>query len=192
MKALLIRHGEAGAHSRTNDESVFVGSRSDMGLVPAGEQTAQKVATEVAASNLDMIFTSSLKRSIQTGNIIAKKIFDLTGNKISRIEISELDEVDFGEFSGLTRKEALNLFPGEARFFVEGQMERWAFPGGESYQDVAKRIDVGLEKIKSSGSRSVLIVGHAVINRIIFHKLGMKKLAEDIDYPHDRIVEVEL
>ena len=69
MRLIFIRHGET-----TGDiEDRYGGAYDDL-LSPCGEEQVRQLADELAASGIEKIFSSPLRRAQQTAQGLAKKV----------------------------------------------------------------------------------------------------------------------
>lgn len=144
---LIARHGQ----SDWNLAKRWQG-HADRPLTEKGREQAYALAARLAHIELDAVYSSDLRRARDTAAIVAER----QGLEL-RVR-SELREVDVGSWSGFTRAEAEQRFPGG--------FERWreGFPGwedGETYEAMTTRVldavrDIGREE---EGGR-VLIVSH--------------------------------
>jgi broad specificity phosphatase PhoE len=98
---LVVRHGQTD----WNKDYPFRG-RADLALNAVGEHQAELIAQRLAADyQPGAIYSSPLRRSIQTAEAIANRVG-------LQPEVEDgLVDLDFGEFSGLTRAEAETKFP---------------------------------------------------------------------------------
>jgi broad specificity phosphatase PhoE len=143
----LARHGE----SDWNAANRFQG-HSDRPLTDLGREQAQALGGLVAAENVEAIYSSPLKRALETARIVAVR------SGLEVVEDEDLREVDTGSWSGLSRAEVQERFP-------EG-FDRWTSGGagwedGESYEEMAERVLAAVNRIAGAhpGGR-VLIVSH--------------------------------
>lgn len=143
----LARHGE----SDWNAANRFQG-HSDRPLTDLGREQAQALGELVAAENVEAVYSSPLKRALETARIVAVR------SGLEVVEDEDLREVDTGSWSGLSRAEVQERFP-------EG-FERWTSGGagwedGESYEEMAERVLAAVNRIAAAhpGGR-VLIVSH--------------------------------
>lgn len=186
MKLLLVRHGEADHNNADFNKQVFAGSRIDSDLTINGEEAAKRLADRVCnMGGVDMIFSSCLKRSIKTAQIIK----DGLDCDTPIFELRELNEINVGDFTGLGNQEVEDRFPEASKVFYKGEVAQWNFPEGESFDDVKQRLEVALTEIASKKAQRVLIVGHSMLNQIlIFILTGKHKVFNS----HDEIFEIEL
>lgn len=145
---LLLRHGETSLSA----EKRFAGV-SDVPLTGTGLEQARAAAQALKGRGIEAIVTSPLARCRAT----AAEAAATTGAPV-RVE-EDLRETDFGEWEGLTFAEVRERWPE--------QMNAWladpsvAPPGGESLQQVARRVRIALGKLKvRHRRRTVLVVSH--------------------------------
>jgi alpha-ribazole phosphatase len=180
MKLLLIRHGDVGWNKKG-----FL-SYTDLGLTKLGFIQAKKVAETLKKEKIDVIYCSPLKRCVLTAETIAKEL------KTKFIVDERLKEVNFGIFEGLTVEEAKRKFP---KIFSERIKNKWKFriPGGESYEDAAKRVMSLVNEVKGKYSL-VVFVTHATIIKILLKELVGKSLeeVENYYYKPGSVIVIEL
>jgi len=70
MKIFFVRHGETDA----NAKKIMMGQRIDEPLNEFGRRQAEELAS-LLPNSFDIIFSSPLKRTAQTAEIISKKKF---------------------------------------------------------------------------------------------------------------------
>ena len=99
MKLILLRHGE----SKWNLENRFTGW-TDVGLTPKGEVEAKDSGGLLSKENIeiDIVFTSVLKRAIDTMEICLKQ---MKKNNIEAIYNWRLNERHYGALQGLNKAE---------------------------------------------------------------------------------------
>ena len=97
MKLILLRHGE----SKWNLENRFTGW-TDVGLTPKGEVEAKDSGGLLSKENIeiDIVFTSVLKRAINTMEICLKQ---MKKNNIETIYNWRLNERHYGALQGLNK-----------------------------------------------------------------------------------------
>ena len=101
MKIILIRHGE----TEYNRRHLFYG-KTDISLNDTGVQQAYLLNEKLAGMRLEVpIYTSSLKRTIETAELIFPDQ--------KKISLNELDEKDFGLWEGLSADQINERFPEE-------------------------------------------------------------------------------
>lgn len=150
---LLIRHGES-APARPGSPFPLVLGRGDPELAPDGHKQAEQVATRLAATNVDAIYVTPLRRTAQTAAPLAKT----TG--LTPIVTEDLIEVSLGDWEGgLFRQRVAENHPTAVRMREE---ERWdAIPGAEPQDKLKKRVKRGITQIaQHHKDQRVAIVTH--------------------------------
>lgn len=165
----LTRHGE----SLYNLENRIGG---DPLLSPRGEDYARRLAEFVAREfrpedGLE-VWTSTLRRTLQTGRFITA---DLEPWRV-------LDEIDAGVCDGMTYQEIRERLPEVSEARARDKL-RYRYPMGESYQDVIQRLDrviIELERRRNP----VLIIAHQAVLRALY--------AYFVDLPPERCPHVSI
>ena len=144
---LLARHGE----SDWNAELRWQG-HADRPLTERGRAQALALAEHLAATPLDAVYASDLRRARETASAVARR----QGLDV-RI-VAELREVDVGSWSGLTREEAEARFPEGFRRWADG---RPGWDDGETYEEMSHRVLETVRRIAASHPDGpVLVVAH--------------------------------
>lgn len=145
----LIRHGETD----WNVEQRFQGT-SDQLLNERGETQAQSLVPRLANIHFDGIYSSDLKRVQRTAELAL-------GGTLEGVTLdSRLQELDFGEWEGLSWHEVREQFP-EA--FAIWANDREQNPhGGERITDVVQRVDLFLNDLRNRHGKDdhILIFAH--------------------------------
>lgn len=152
-----VRHGESEANAARR----FAG-QTDSPLTERGRRQARDVAEELARVHFDRIVSSDLARTRDTAEAIARK-------HGVRVEVfPELREVDVGDRTGTPFEEARGLPNWNDDGFV-------AWPSGETLDAVLARVLGTIDTLtRESPGKTVLVVGHGGINRILLsHFLGI-------------------
>jgi|TARA_B110000914_G_scaffold58203_1_gene50485 2,3-bisphosphoglycerate-dependent phosphoglycerate mutase len=107
MKLVLLRHGE----SKWNLENKFTGW-TDIGLTKKGESEAKKAGELIGKENikLDLVFTSVLKRAVNTMNIC---LSNFNNNKPKIFYDWRLNERHYGSLQGLNKLETAKKYGDE-------------------------------------------------------------------------------
>jgi alpha-ribazole phosphatase len=148
-RILLVRHGV------TNwNQAERLQGRSDLALNAAGLQQAAAAAARLAAEPLEAIYTSNLKRARQTARIIA------TPHGLAVTSFTELDEIHFGEWEGLTYAAIQARDPLATQAWSKDLLN-FTPPGGESLARMASRVAGMLPQLISLPQDTCLaIVAH--------------------------------
>ncbi len=147
MKLILIRHGE----TLWNKEGRVQGT-SDIELSDIGTSQAGLLASSLKNQHIEAIYSSPLKRALQTAQII---------NEFHSLQINtykELMEMDQGIFEGLSFKELMN----DKKDFLKKWVADPAgvkMPKGESLTELQDRAWRIMEHIISQG-KNALVVSH--------------------------------
>ncbi len=161
-RLLLIRPGQTKLHQADR----FWG-KTDIELSDTGIRQAEQLRDRMARNKIDAIYTSTLLRAIETAEIIASR------HKVKVTTFAELCECNFGYIEGLTFKEISRKYPELATELSSGKVV--SFPGGESLEQLDKRVQRFLEKLKQLKPPStVAIVAHSgPLRLIVCHLLGL-------------------
>ena len=160
---LLIRHGQ----SEWNKLNLFTGFKN-IELSDQGIDEANKAGQNFKNLNIkfDIVFTSELKRAQETAKIILKNLdqWDHLYEEGKIITDINLNERDYGDLTGLNKKETADKFGEE-------QVHKWRRgysdqpPNGESLEDVVRRVKTYFEEsinpaIQSADNNNILIAAH--------------------------------
>ena len=150
----LVRHGET--QGNIDDKAQ---GHLDVPLTETGKLQAKAVAERLSDIEFDAVYSSDLKRAVDTAKAITAQHPEL------RIQTrSELREYHFGNYEDMPWDEVSNTDP---QLF-----QRWKnlttridikFPGGESMRDAWKRVGSFLREVLADhrqGNKTILIVGH--------------------------------
>lgn len=161
---LLVRHGQ----TEWNRNERFRG-RYDINLNEHGLEQARKTADRIAkAWKPTVVYSSPLKRAMQTAKIIAQR------HNLHVLSNTGLIDIDYGEWQGLTPIEVSKKWP-ELFAVWSNNPENARVPGGESLIEVCDRVRIFLSKIiRLHADQTVLLVSHTVVNRLtLLSILGM-------------------
>lgn len=157
---LLVRHGETAL---TPSRTFSGGDGSDPELSAHGLWQAQRVAHAMKTLDIDVIYASPLRRTMQT----AMEIAAATGRNV--ISDQRLLEVRFGQWDGLLFSEVQQRDPE--------LVEQWLNspsvvpPDGESYDQMAMRVDQATNDILAEHvGKRVLIVSHSTPIRHVIRR----------------------
>ena len=140
------------------------------GKSTAGARAAASHTGAIAGSNkiYDTIFSSYLLRAKETA-----KFFQNKNNKI--ISDKRLNEINYGKFEGITYKKAKKIFPKITNKLDAGKSV--AFPNGEDYKSVIKRLKSFIRYIVKKNIKKTLVVTHNVVLRVLiglYYKIDQK------------------
>jgi broad specificity phosphatase PhoE len=145
-RILLVRHGATDWNTTKRAQG-----HADIDLNEDGRLQALHIATELETSEIEAIYSSDLKRAVDTARSIAAP-HDLD------VKVDpDLREIDQGEWEGLTVEEIRTGWPdlwGPARHYN-------ARPGGETPQQVRERALISLRRIVDDHPHgTVVVVSH--------------------------------
>ncbi len=144
-EVLLVRHGETD----WNRENRFQG-HADPPLNARGWAQAAEVAERLAAEPVDAVYSSPLRRALETAEVVAARL----GLAVEQAE--GLREIDVGEWQGLTREEVADRYPAAfARWLDLGP----GWERGETYDELTTRVLRELRSIaaRHAGARVVAV-----------------------------------
>lgn len=167
-RLILVRHG----YTYWNEEKKYQGF-TDIDLNPQGIEEAKKVAKRLSFEKIDMIYSSPLKRSLETAEIINE-----TFNK--KIHIRDcLKEINFGDWEGFTFDEIVSHYPELSEEWLSKPADMRP-PNGENFRDLQERaINVLHEIYDINKGKNVLIVTHGgLISVLVCHilKINIEEL----------------
>lgn len=154
---ILIRHGETFA----NRQKRYIGI-TESRITPYGKYQARCLQKRISMGAIDEIFTSSSGRAVDFAKIIfAKKQIQ---------ELSELREMNFGIFEGLTFSQAARKYPQIYDKWLKNP-QRFGVPRAESFVDFRARIYKVFKKIISNNAgKTVAVITHGGPIRLILSR----------------------
>ena len=169
MKVILVRHGQ----SVGNLKKISQGWK-DWGLSELGIEQAKKVGAILEKEKIDRIYSSDLGRAKMTAEEIEKIIKrELKLDKRLREQCKGVHEgMDYDKVNEKRDKLETNKF----KFTPEG---------GETWEEVNKRVDEFFEEIISEKSdRTILLVAHGGTFRSLLCSLFDELIEESDKYKH--------
>lgn len=178
---LLIRHGQ----SEWNKLNLFTGFKN-VDLSEQGVEEAIKASENFKELGIkfDLVYTSILSRAQKTSEIILKELgqHEDLKKKSKIIEHIALNERDYGDLTGLDKKETADKYGDE-------QVHKWRRgysdrpPGGESLEDVVSRVKSYydseiLPQIHSELNSNILIAAHGNSLRALLLVMKVYKIEE--------------
>ena len=161
-KLMVARHGE----TEWNVEKIFRG-RADVNLDEVGIRQAELLGRYLGNWKLEVIYSSPVKRALDTANIIARY------QKIGVHVAEGLIDFDYGEWQSLPEQEVKRLYPVILDEW-HNNPHKVRMPGGESLEDVRKRAVEVVNGILSRHQRNVLLVSHRVVIKVLIcYLLGL-------------------
>ena len=158
-KIYTIRHG----HTSYNAEKRYAGT-IDVPLSEKGIQEVRKASSRLKEMviGLDVVVTSTMKRSIETAHY-------LFGAGVQVVQSKLCDERNFGIMEGHTWEEVQNFEPRILFISVGDDLHSVNPPGGEHFEDVWERAKKFRRFLFSRYlGKSILVVSHGVFLQM-FH-----------------------
>ena len=121
MKLYVTRHGQ----TQWNAWNKVLG-RTDVPLDETGRTQADALARSLMGEPIDLVLTSPLQRTVQTGAALARSL------GIPARTADELIEMNFGIYEGVQRSDPVYQ-AAKAQYFAR-------YPEGESFLDIAARV----------------------------------------------------
>jgi len=155
----LVRHGTTPYNATDRMQGQI-----DIPLADQGRREIEVLAERLRNVDYDLIIHSPLKRAEETARIIAG---DREGVRWQ--VYPEFTEIDLGQWEGRIYTE---MVASESEYY-----QRWLsdedcpVPGGESFSQVADRARAGVSRLLQEPVKTVLICGHATVNRGILAAL---------------------
>lgn len=162
-KVFLLRHGLTSA----NFDGKYIGT-TDLDLCEKGVTELLSHKEEFEYPNVGRVYTSPLKRAIETSRIIYPYMTPVT--------VSDLREYAFGEFENRTIAE----LEGTEKFVEWVQSEQEIIPlGAEKMSEFKKRVVKGLDLVikdmMKSGISEAAVITHAGVIMSLLSLCGIPK-----------------
>lgn len=160
---ILVRHGS----TEWNEKERFRG-HVDIELSAQGKKQASLTAKKLSTFTVKKIFSSPLKRALETATIIAEP------HCISVEILDGINDINFGVLQGLTIEESKSKYGDIYRKWKE-QPQIVEFPQGESLVEVYQRSTACVNSIVSclSDGTYVFVSHKVIIKLLILHFLKM-------------------
>jgi broad specificity phosphatase PhoE len=152
----LVRHGET-EWSRDGRHT----SRTDLPLLPSGEEAARAVGPRLHEHDFALVLTSPMQR--------ARRTAELAGYPEAEVD-DDLREWDYGDYEGITTDEIRRSVPGWTVF-------THPCPGGETAEQVGARIDRVVARCRAVEG-DVLLFGHGHALRVLAARWLEQPVAE--------------
>ncbi len=162
-KIYLIRHGQTD----WNAERKIQGS-TDIVLNEAGRHQAAALAKGMERRPVAQIFSSPLKRALETAQAIGRT------QKVKVQTLEGLKEVNFGVWEGLTLDEIEKTYPKENRQWLKDPTSITP-PKGETREELKKRSAQAVQWILDHMEGDVAVVAHGAIMAYLIEYLMRKE-----------------
>jgi len=168
----LLRHGV----TKANEERRYLGWTD----VPLTEAAKEKLrAMRLNKAQFDVCFTSDLLRATDTAKLLYPNL--------QPIPLKAFREMHFGEWEMKTYEELKHH--SRYRAWIDAP-DTVRPPGGEAYQEMARRVEAGFQRIRSeinrSGRKEILLVSHGGVMRYLLSNYTRdKRTFFEWSTPHD-------
>lgn len=164
---VLIRHGQ----TRWNREGRWQG-QANPPLNALGRRQAQRAATELHSRELEHLYSSDLRRALETAHIIGAEL------GIAVIPDARLREINLGRWQGMLSTDIQAQYPDEFRRWHESPLTVRP-PDGEDVHTLAARVLEAVSEIalRHPGQR-VGIVAHELPIAVVLAHVGGVDLAQ--------------
>jgi len=162
-RLILVRHGE----SEANRARCFT-ITDDNPLTELGRRQARETAQIIAKRfEPERVISSTFTRAQQTAEIIAAEL------RLSHEVIADLHERNFGSLKGKPYEAFTELLMRDPSY-DPAQEWLWRPAGGESHEDVRRRVVAVIENVRSRfDDEDVVVVSHGAVMRSVWaHLVG--------------------
>lgn len=167
----LVRHGEIDC----GKEKRYIGI-TDLPLNDKGRAQAYRLKAYFSDIDIEKAYISPLIRCVQTSEIV------LESKGIEGIRVDALKEINLGEWEGKSFAYIKGHFPEQYK--KRGiYMDCFAPPGGESFEQLQRRVMPAFDRIIDSTDGNILIIAHAGVNRVIISRLKALPLRDIMKLP---------
>jgi len=155
-RLILVRHGE----TEWNRVERFRG-RMDIELNERGRLQAQAVASRLSTWRIEAIYSSPLKRALQTAQPLARAC----GRETRHLE--GIADIDYGAWAGHSPEEVAAQHSDLYQTWLEAP-HLVQFPEGEGLEQVRSRAWMAVGQVCAAhGEETVVLVSHMVVNRAL-------------------------
>lgn len=157
QKIYLVRHGE----TEWNKCGRSQGSTNDIELSTTGICQAELISKRLEHENIDLFYSSNLKRAYNTCSIIAAK------HNREAVKCSKFREINFGCFEGLCFSEIREKYNDLLTLWIQDPSKA-KIPSAESLVEIRERSMGKLNEIvKNNPEKNILIVSHGITLKVM-------------------------
>lgn len=162
----IFRHGETDY----NKVKRWQGCGIDAELNENGMRQAEQLIEKLADKNLQIIYSSGLKRAIKTAEIVAAEL----GVEVKIIK--DLHEGNLGQTEGMLKTEVAEKYPEIYNLWYDDEKDYLdiTFPGGETKRQIFNRMYKVLESLLLTKETSIGIASHGAAIRYLLLGLGYR------------------
>jgi broad specificity phosphatase PhoE len=165
MEIIIVRHGLSEAN-----KAGIVSGHLDTPLTKEGHQQAKKLSQRLADKKIEAIFSSPLKRAMETALPLAEKL---------GIEINvdrRIIEVNFGDFEAKSNDKLVQKLGMAPRDLLDTYEYDFSSFNGETSNEVRTRVESFLKDLKEQPYETVLVVAHGGIVRWLHYLVTGEKI----------------
>jgi alpha-ribazole phosphatase/probable phosphoglycerate mutase len=179
----MIRHGEIDS----NIKKIYAGL-SDEGLSRKGIYQAEQAAVKLKNYHVHSLFTSPMRRALETAQII--------GEKISKKPVihKAFREMELGPWEGMSERQISRVWP-RAWITWNQKPAELKLPGRETLEELRRRVLEGVKSIYlNSKDKNILVITHVAIIRVllIWHAGDSLNCYRTIPVPNAGIFEIKI
>lgn len=167
-----MRHGQVVNHHEFRYNGHY-----DVDITPTGVEQMHTLADFMKDLPVKAIYSSDLQRAVKGARIIGKRV------GLDPVMVHSLRELNLGRWEGLTREEAIALYPEEADFSFK-DLATCKVKGGESLVDLKNRVLPAFNSLlERHHGEAIAILAHGGVNRVI--------LADAMGLPIENFFRIE-
>jgi alpha-ribazole phosphatase len=157
IKLYIVRHGA----TVWNKETRYQGQK-DVPLSIDGEIQAEKIAQRFANEEIQAVYSSPLKRALNTANMIALP------HQLSVGVLDGMKEIGFGDWEGQAYTHVREQYSEELRRWIHDPLSN-NIPNGEPLPSLKIRVEEALQQILNEHLvGNVILVAHSGTIRMLF------------------------
>ena len=162
----IFRHGETDY----NKEKRWQGCSIDAELNETGKKQAEHLIEKLAGKNLQIIYSSGLRRAIKTAKIVAAEL----GVEVKIIK--DLHEANLGQAEGMSKADVAQKYPEVYAQWYDDEKDNLdiTFPRGESKRQIFSRMYRVLESLLATKENVIGIASHGAAIRYLLFGLGYR------------------
>lgn len=170
----LFRHGETDM----NKQRRWQGKSIDSLLNENGRRQAENLACQMKDSGIEIIYSSPLKRALETADIVGRTL------NVPVLSDERFIEGSLGDAEGMVAEDIEKTFPFIFRqwHILDEEHMDVRFPNGDSKREMQTRMLQAMKSVAEQSYQTVGIVAHSAVIR--YFLLSMNVLLPNI--PHDR------
>jgi broad specificity phosphatase PhoE len=170
-RLILVRHGETDGQSSIRYHGI-----TDVSLSDVGRRQMRQVGAALAGEIFDAVYTSALRRTVDAATLVAPA-------HVPRI-VPEFNEINFGDWEGLTREEIAARDPERfEQWSRDGQA--FSYPGGDSVGAFRQHVVDAWRRLSAIAPARLLIIAHKGVIASVLTDLLQLSAAQRAAWPID-------